>query len=185
MKMHLPNRVIWIILVSLFVFAEVAAVYLSLHNYTQNKTAYIEKKSREFEISLQASLNHFERRSLNYYNELVKDPGFAQLLQSANGVDAIQKETIRQQIIEKSAVLYEQLKADGMPLFSFFFADNINMVRLHELDIFDDNVTDVRPLIRTVLIVKGSHRRALRPVVRRLVITLSIRYTPKVTMWVV
>ena len=150
MKMHLPNRVIWIILVSLFVFAEVAAVYLSLHNYTQNKTAYIEKKSREFEISLQASLNHFERRSLNYYNELVKDSGFAQLLQSANGVDAIQKETIRQQIIEKSAVLYEQLKADGMPLFSFFFADNINMVRLHELDIFDDNVTDVRPLIRTV-----------------------------------
>ena len=69
MKLRLPNRVIWIFLVILFVIAEVSAVYLSLHNYTQNKSAYIEKKSREFEISLQASLNHFERRSLNYYND--------------------------------------------------------------------------------------------------------------------
>jgi len=133
-----------IIAILAFIILEAISSFYIEYLHKEKITNYLNEKTRETEIKLNAVKDSYEIMIESLFNQIINKPQVLKLYSSALDADSIRKNEIRDKLYNLLLPTYKQLKVSNIRQVIFIFPDNKVFLRFHRPEKFGDDLTKVR-----------------------------------------
>jgi signal transduction histidine kinase len=140
----MKNKLVILIIFSLFILANYIVYNITAQNQTQRINVTLENISKQLQT-------HYELQI--YYQTIVADAAYEATISTKGVIDILkkvqtasqkEKELLRKKLYDLLIEKYTPLKLQGVLQYQFNLKDNTTFLRLHKPSKFDDDLTNIR-----------------------------------------
>lgn len=138
---------IWLVLTIVVLLSFASFTSVIINNRQDNEAAFLKEKLNRFEGDVNSTLATYEVFS-NYIFEKVNSEEVKEIMYQASFASAREKDILREQLYNKLAKTYNQMKDYNYRQFHFHLPNTESFLRLHRPDKYGDLLYDVRESVK-------------------------------------
>ena len=138
--------IIIVIITFLFVIAE----YEIINEYNRNIQIYNDSLIESYEQQYETIIYGFRNHAKSYFDETINNDKILDIMEKANEEDEDEKVKLREELNNILKETYKNAVRNMFRQFHFVLKDSTSFLRMHKVEMFGDNLYEIRDSVRIV-----------------------------------
>ncbi|MDM8533198.1 diguanylate cyclase [Clostridiaceae bacterium HSG29] len=139
---------IFILIIILIIFVFSILEYELIKGYREQNSSNKEELLNRYEEQYNTIKYSNRKLSEAYFNEVICNNEILEIIDEANNASEERKDELRKILSNNVEKIYNRTKKNKFRQFHFVLKDNESFLRMHAIDKYGDNLTDVRNTVR-------------------------------------